>query len=77
MVDASGNVVIDQTSTDSLVTIPSATAGTVRYRWQSADTSTGGKFKAEWQATWAAGTQGTFPNNGHSTVFIRDDLDSI
>ena len=76
MVDSDGNTVVNQTSTGSYVTLPSATAGQVRYAWQAADTSTSGNFKAEWQVTWGDGSQATFPNNGHITVIVQDDLDS-
>lgn len=76
MVDADDNTVIDQTSTGSLVTIQSATAGTVRYQWAAADTSTGGRFRAEWQVTFGDGTQATFPNTEYLTVRILADLDS-
>lgn len=76
MVDSAGATVVSQTSTGTLVTIQSATAGTVRYAWAAADTSTAGTFKGEWQVTFGDGTQATFPNTEYLTIRIFEDLDS-
>ena len=76
MEDADGTTIVSQTSTGSYVTLPDATAGEVRYAWQSTDSATGGHYKAEWQVTWGDGTKATFPNDGYLTVVVRDDLDS-
>ena len=77
MVDSEGNTVINQTSTGAYVTLPSATAGQVRYYWQAADTSTSGNFKAEWSLVHSSdSSKGTVPNGGNLTVIIFDDLDS-
>lgn len=79
MIDESDDSeVVNQTTTDvpALVSIENSTAGSVRYKWQAADTSTGGNFLAEWQVTFADATKATFPNDEYLTVYIRDDLDS-
>lgn len=76
MKDADDSVVVNQSSTDApaLVTIEDSTAGSVRYKWAAADTSTGGHFRAEWQITFADGTKVTVPNDGYLSVVIRDDI---
>lgn len=76
MEDVSGNTVVNQTSTGALVTLQDTTGGKVRYKWQAADTSTGGEFRAEWEVTFSDGSKASFPNDGYLSVVVRDDLDS-
>ncbi len=75
MLDSDGNEVVNQSSTGTLVTLPNATAGQVRYYWQAADTSTSGNFTAEWQVVYSSdSSKVTVPNDGYLTVVVQDDL---
>ena len=61
-------------SVTSDATIINAAAGTVRYAWQSGDTSTAGSFQAEFQVTFATGAIETFPNDGSIAIEITPEL---
>lgn len=51
-----------------------ATAGTVRYAWQAADTDTEKRYRAEVQVTYADGTIVTYPKRGYLTIDVVKDL---
>lgn len=53
------------------VVIVSATAGTVRYDWQTTDTATAGEYKAEWVVTTGSGKVFTVPNKGQFTISVE------
>lgn len=55
-------------------TIADATAGVVRYDWQTGDTTKLGYHLAEWEVIYSDGKKETFPNDGYSTVKISADL---
>lgn len=69
MMDSAGRVVVD-----AAATVVSPTDGTVRYDWDAADTEVSGRFKAEWEVTFADTTVRTFPVQGHTHVLIHDDI---
>jgi hypothetical protein len=48
--------------------------GKVTYQWLTANTTTAGTFRAEWQVTFADATIQTFPNYGYDTVQIESQL---
>lgn len=47
--------------------------GRVKYVWVAADTDTAKVYQAEFEVTWAIGTE-TFPNKGHLVVAVVDSL---
>tara|TARA_R100000654_G_scaffold1381_2_gene5046 strand:+ start:20054 stop:20377 length:324 start_codon:yes stop_codon:yes gene_type:complete len=61
-------------SVTSDATILVASAGTVKYAWQTGDTSTAGSFQAEFQVTFADGGIETFPNDGSIAIDITPEL---
>ena len=69
MMDESKAVIVD-----AAATVVSAAAGTVKYDWAAGDTDTSGRFKAEWEVTFADATIRTFPVQGHTNVLIHDDI---
>ena len=48
--------------------------GQVQYQWQSADTTTAGVYRGEWQVTFAGGGVETWPDAGYAVVSIPSDL---
>jgi hypothetical protein len=48
--------------------------GVMKYEWSAADTDTVGTFDGEFEVTYADSKIETFPNDGHITVVITDDL---
>ena len=72
--DSENNEVVNQSTTGSLVTIQSATAGTVRYKWAAVDLSTAGRFYAEWTVDFQDDTKARFPNTGHIPMVIKPAL---
>src|SRR5688572_12051401 len=54
--------------------IISATAGTVRYSWVSADTDTQGEYIAEWVITYPGGGILIAPSAGYNTVHVVESL---
>ncbi len=68
-VNAAGNV--DQVGDGS-----DGTKGDVSYDWDGAagDTDTPGKFKAEWQVTFADSTIRTFPTPGVTNILVHGEL---
>ena len=69
LINAAGTTVVDAAGA-----IVSATAGTVSYTWQTADTTTSGNHTAEFEVTYSGGAIETFPNRGFIPVRIYDDL---
>tara|TARA_R100001440_G_scaffold21063_3_gene34812 strand:+ start:578 stop:901 length:324 start_codon:yes stop_codon:yes gene_type:complete len=61
-------------SVTSAATIVNADAGSVKYVWQTGDTSTPGSFQAEFQVTFVNGSIETFPNDGSIAIEITPEL---
>lgn len=61
---------------NTIATIVSGPAGTVRYDWAAGDTDTVGTFNAEWEVIFPNGKAQTFPSDGYNTVAIIADLDN-
>jgi uncharacterized protein YfaS (alpha-2-macroglobulin family) len=60
------------TKIDSPATIHDASNGIVRYQWASGDTDEAGRYRAEFEVTYADGSVETFPNDGfHDVVLTR------
>lgn len=56
------------------VTVVDPANGLVKYEWQSGDTDTSGRFEAEWQVTYADGTEETFPNTRNISVRVVPEI---
>ncbi len=69
--DADGELVVNGTAT-----ITDAANGVLEYPWVPSDTAIAGKFKAEWEVTFASGQVQTFPRPGYIIVSITSDLDA-
>lgn len=69
MIDLSGTVKVN-----TACTINDASGGIVDYEWVAGDTDTVGTYKAEWEVTYADSTVETFPNNGHETIVVTEEL---
>ncbi len=54
--------------------IVDAASGSVKYAWAAADTDTAGRYRAEWQVTFADGRLETFPNAGYLEIAVVEDL---
>jgi len=59
--------------TNGLCTVVSATAGTVSYTWQSADTATAGEYDAEFEVTFPSGVL-SVPNFGFLRLSVGEDV---
>jgi hypothetical protein len=57
-------------------TVVSASAGTVKYVWQSTNTDTVGSFYQEWEIMWPSTRPQTVPNDTFNLIVIVDDLDN-
>jgi hypothetical protein len=66
---------VNQSSTGSLLSITDSTGGEVSYAWSTGDLDTTGRFYGEFEATLATGKVVTYPNDGHITIDVLDDLD--
>ena len=64
----------DVTVVDAAATIVSASAGTIKYAWQAADTDESGSFRGEFEVTYSDSTIETFPNSNYIQIQIYDDL---
>lgn len=73
MRSSSGSVVIDQTSTGSLVTVLDSTAGRVRYNWAAGDLGTPGNYLAEWETTDALDRPLSYPNDGNIEIIVKPE----
>ena len=52
-----------------------AAAGRVKYTWAGTDTDTGGKFKAEFQATYTSTSKKlTAPNKSILYIVVKEDI---
>ena len=49
-------------------------SGEVRYDWSVGDTAEAGSYQAEFEVTYSDGSMETFPNDGHISVKITDDI---
>lgn len=49
--------------------------GVVRYRFDSTDTSTYGRYRVEFQVEYDGGVVETFPNDGYHTIMIQRNLE--
>ncbi|UBF22589.1 phage BppU N-terminal domain [Halorubrum tailed virus 25] len=62
---------------DSTAEIVDAANGQVRYKWSSEDLSEPGNYLAEWEVTWASGTEkeqiSTFPNYEFISIYVFAD----
>lgn len=74
MRSSDNDIVVDQTSTGSFVSIVGATSGRVRYSWQSSDVDTPGNFLGEFEVTNPSTERLTFPNNGHLEIVFVPEL---
>ncbi len=72
--DQDANEIVNESSTGNNVTIESATAGTVRYKWQATDLSSEGNYYAEWKVTYADATVARFPNTRHIHLTVKPGL---
>lgn len=59
---------------DGTATVVNAPGGVVQYVFQTADLAYVGRYRAEWQVTYAGGEIATFPNHGYDTVVIREEI---
>ena len=59
---------------NSIATIEEAENGEVKYNWQSGDTETAGRYKAEFQVDFTNGRIETFPNQGFLEIEIFKEL---
>lgn len=48
--------------------------GVVKYEWQTGDTDTAGRFKAEFEVEWQDGTIEDFPIGYHLIILVRQDV---
>lgn len=55
---------------DTGATISDADNGEVRYPWADGDTTTPGRYRAEFVVTYQDGTVETFPNVGYHDIII-------
>jgi len=69
MVNLSGTVKVD-----AACVVVDGPAGIVDYEWVAGDTDTVGTYRAEWEVTYSDATIETFPNNGHATVVVTEEL---
>ncbi|MGQ0669342.1 MAG: hypothetical protein ACT4PO_06680 [Actinomycetota bacterium] len=56
-------------------TITAATTGKVEYVWIGTDTDTDGRYRGEFEVTWASGKKQTFPSDGYVEIIVTEDLD--
>jgi hypothetical protein len=63
-------VIIDETSTGSLVTVLDSTAGRVRYSWAVGDLASVGNYLGEWETTDPLDRRLTFPNSGNIDITV-------
>jgi len=59
---------------DALVTEP--TEGVVQYVWSDTDTSQAGRYRAEFEVTYANGDTDTYPNVGYKTIYIDSTIEA-
>jgi hypothetical protein len=74
-----GNAVIyDTANVDQSGDGSDGSLGKVSYDWKAGDLDTPGGYYAEWEVTFAGGTQReTFPNDGYVTVAVKADLGAV
>jgi len=63
----------DGTVINRSATVVSAAAGTVKYEWQTGDTTIAGVMRAEWEITFPGGKL-TVPSQGHLSILVTEDL---
>jgi len=52
----------------------SASAGTIQYNWDAADTNEAGAFNGEFQLLYSDGNRMSVPQNGHIAINIPKDV---
>lgn len=62
------------TKVSAPATIVNATAGTVEYAWQTADTDTAGNFEAEWIVDFGSGLLQRVPNSTFFSIAIQTGI---
>jgi len=56
------------------VTVDNAGGGDVSYAFQSGDLDQEGRYRYEWEVTFASGGVLTVPSDGWEPIFVRDEL---
>ena len=51
-----------------------ATAGVVKYVWQTADTTAAGTYDGEFEVTFNDGSITTVPNNGYIEIIMKTEI---
>ena len=59
---------------NATATVVSVVDGTVSYTTVAGDLNTQGEHSQEWEATFAGGEIGTWPDEGHNRVIVVEDL---
>lgn len=59
---------------EQAVVVTDGVNGTVRYDWQTGDTSEAGELRGEFEVTFNNGSVQTFPNAGHITIKVTKEL---
>ena len=70
MSDDSGGLKISSVSGSVI----SASAGTIQYAWITEDTDISGKYKGEFELSFADGNKMSIPNLGYIDIEILDDI---
>lgn len=67
-----GDVIV--ADTNSGVTVNNSPEGMVRYSFSEGDLSDRGRYRYEWEVTFADGGVLTFPADGMAKIWVRDEL---
>ena len=59
---------------DGAGAVVNGAGGVMKYEWAPGDTDTIGTFDAEFEVTYSDGKIESFPNDGHITIVVTDDL---
>lgn len=66
-----------ETITDAAAVVVDATAGVVKYAWQSGDTAASGVYEGEFRVTFADFRVLTFPNRGWISITVNENIDAL